>query len=698
MAKNDHPKYFVFLNEYLADLKLFLWTNHPFMTIFPLSHSTAFLTKGMEIMAQTVIEKIVQSHAVGLNPNQVVHCGDYVTLVPDHVMTHDNTSAVMGKFKGLGVPKIKNPSQPVFTLDHNIQDLSDENQAKYKAMADFAQANGVDHYPSGRGIGHQIMIEEGYVQPGGFCVASDSHSNTYGAIGALGTPVVRTDAAALWALGTVWWQIPRTVKVNLNGKMRPGVTGKDVIITLCGLYDQGEVLNAVIEFGGTGITGLSMEERLTVANMTTEWGALAGWFPVDEVTVAHMKDRQQWLRDHGVTDRITDEDISNWTNNPPVSDADAWFAAEINLDLASVTPHICGPHSVQLTASLDEFNKKKMAIHKAYLVSCTNSRLGDLEAAAAVVKGGKVAEGVEFYIAAASQPIQEQAEASGAWSTLLDAGAIALPPGCGPCIGLGVGLLEDGEVGISATNRNFRGRMGSREAEAYLASPAVVTASALAGFITGPEGMELAGEGPTRDFKEFPALGGPAAAVEILDGFPVGHEGRALVLPTNNLNTDGIYSKDYTYREDITKEKMAEVVMENYDPDFAGLVNHGDVIVSGYNFGTGSSREQAATALQAAGIQLVIAGSYSQTYLRNGINNGFVCVECPSLSDAMLAAYKSEADGGKRTIVADDPLSIDFAASTVTWRGTEYRFSPLGKPVQEVVIAGGVENQVRASL
>jgi homoaconitate hydratase len=250
-------------------------------------------------MAQTVIEKIVQSHAVGLPAGHTVRAGDYVTLVPDHVMTHDNTSAVMVKFKGLGVPRVKNPRQPVFTLDHNIQDLGEANQAKYKAIAEFAEQNGVDHYPAGRGIGHQIMVEEGYVKPGGFCVASDSHSNTYGALGALGTPVVRTDAAALWALGTVWWQVPRTVKVNLEGKLRPGVTGKDVIITLCGLYNQGEVLNAVIEFAGSGIAGLSMEERLTIANMTTEWGALAGWFPVDAATVSYMAERKAWLEGRG---------------------------------------------------------------------------------------------------------------------------------------------------------------------------------------------------------------------------------------------------------------------------------------------------------------------------------------------------------------------------------------------------------------
>jgi homoaconitate hydratase len=350
--------------------------------------------------------------------------------------------------------------------------------------------------------------------------------------------------------------------------------------------------------------------------------------------------------------------------------------------------------------SLAELDRQKKKIDKAYLVSCTNSRLGDIEAAAAVLDGfaggGKVADGVEFYIAAASKPIEQQATASGAWQKLLDAGARPLPPGCGPCIGLGVGLLEEGEVGISATNRNFRGRMGSRDAEAYLASPAVVTASALAGYITGPADLDLTDSVPERNIREFAATGGVAEAVEILDGFPAGHEGRLVWLPKDNLNTDGIYSKDWTYREDVTKEKMAEVVMENYDPAFAGLVREGDVLVAGYNFGTGSSREQAATALMAAGIALVIAGSYSQTYLRNAINNGFICVECPALIDALKEHFAAQADA--RTIIGGDTIKLDFAASTATWNGATFGFTPLGKPVQEVVIAGGVENQVRASV
>jgi len=632
-------------------------------------------------MAQTVIEKIVQSHAVNLTAGHEVRAGDYVTLVPDHVMTHDNTSAVMGKFKGLGVAKVHDPMQPIFTLDHNIQDQGEENQAKYRSIAEFAVKHGVRHYPAGRGIGHQVMVEEGYVKPGGFCVASDSHSNTYGALAALGTPVVRTDAAALWATGTVWWQVPRTIRVVLEGELRPGVTGKDLIITLCGMYNQGEVLNAVLEFAGPGVASLSMEERLTVANMTTEWGALAGWFPCDATCLAFMKERRDWLALNGVTDRISADELAAWEAAPPASDQGAAYAAEVTVDLGAVTPHVAGPHSVQVMTSLADMAAQKKTIHKAYLLSCTNARLNDLTEAADVIEGKKVADHVEMYVSAASAPIQKQAEENGAWQKLLDAGARPLPPGCGPCIGLGVGLLEDGQVGISATNRNFKGRMGSRDAEAYLASPAVVAASAMAGHIAGPAAWDLDGAVPARALEEFDVKR-EAPPVEILDGFPTAHEGRALFLPTDNL----------------TPEMMAKVVMDNYDPEFAGQVQAGDVVVSGYNFGTGSSREQAATSLQAAGIRCVVAGSYSQTYLRNAINNGFVCVECPGLSDAMRAAFAAEEKAGAKTVIGDDALQLDFQRSVATWRGTEYGFAPLGQPVQELVIAGGVENMVREKL
>ncbi len=206
---------------------------------------------------------------------------------------------------------------------------------------------------------------------------------------------------------------------------------------------------------------------------------------------------------------------------------------------------------------------------------------------------------MKFYVAAASAEVQRAAEAKGIWADIVAAGAQPLPPGCGPCIGLGTGLLEPGEVGISATNRNFKGRMGSRDAQCYLASPAVVAASAIAGYITAP--FAVPAQAAERKFAEFAAPAALAETVAILAGFPASVRGRLVFCPADNLNTDGIYGKDYTYRDDMTRALMAQVVMQNYDPQFAARTAAGDMVIGGFNFGTGSSREQAVTALQAKG-------------------------------------------------------------------------------------------------
>ena len=548
-------------------------------------------------MPQTIVEKIAQAH-LAEGPNRPLRAGDFVSIRPHHVMTHDNTSAVMSKFKGIGAKKINDPKQLVFALDHDIQNHDEANLKKYRSIEAFAKEHGVDFYPAGSGIGHQLMVERGYVVPGSFVVASDSHSNMYGALGAIGTPIVRTDAAAVWATGEFWWQIPRTIQVVLEGKLPEGVTGKDVIITLCGLYNHDEALNAAVEFTGPGVASLSMDARLSISNMSTEWGPLVGWFPVDEVTINYLRATYRRLKQMGV-ERLSEKDIENWSRNPLGPDPDASYAARIVLDLAQVTPHVSGPDTVQVMASAAELAEKKIAIQKAYLLSCTNSRVEDLDSAARILKGKKVAAGVKFYLAPASKWVQEEAERRGSWQTLLDSGAIPLPPSCGPCIGLGTGLLEPGEVGISATNRNFKGRMGSRDAKCYLGSPAVVAASAIAGYICGPRSTN--GHKPNRNYQEFSAATQPEK-VEILPGFPQQVRGRLIFLPADNVNTDAIYGKDYTYRDDMTPEMMAKVVMENYDPQFASRAQNGDIIVGGYNFGTGSSREQAVTCLKAKGI------------------------------------------------------------------------------------------------
>lgn len=653
-------------------------------------------------MKQTYTEKIAQKFAYGLEPGQSVRAGDYISIKPAYVMTHDNTGAVIPKFKGLGAKKLFNPRQVVHTLDHNIQDKSEKNLEKYRKIEEFSKSMGADFYPAGRGIGHQIMCEEGYVFPGTMVVASDSHSNMYGGLACLGTPVVRTDAAGIWATGRTWWQVPNIVKVELNGTLAKGVTGKDVIISLCGFFNNDEVLNCALEFTGDGIKYLSIEQRLTIANMTTEWGALTGLFPVDDVLIDWYKKRIAFITErglqgvpsdadgNGIHPRLNQKHLEELINSKDElkADSDAFYSKTITFDLSTVTPHVSGPNTVKKMKSIDEARNEKIKIHKAYLVSCVNSRLDDLAEAAEVLSGKKIDETVKFYVAAASNEVEEESKKRGDWQKLLDAGAIALPPGCGPCIGLGTGLLEDGEVGISATNRNFKGRMGSANAFAYLASPAVVAYSALKGFIDfdcASNGNDIKGEITTNTKTATEEI-----EVSIVDGFEEIVTGNVIFCNQNNLNTDGIYPGKYTYNDDFSKEDQAKVVMENYDPEFGKIVEAGDILVSGYNFGTGSSREQAATALKYRGIKLVIAGSFSETYKRNAINNGFLTVDCPKFYEHLNDIYGKE----ELSIKMNSEIKLNFRKSTIEFEGHIFSFSPVGVAAQELIVVGGLENWI----
>lgn len=655
-------------------------------------------------MAQNLIEKIAQKFAEGLTPGHEVHSGDYIYIQPAYVMTHDNTGAVIPKFRSIGASRMANPRQVVNTLDHNVQDSSEKNLEKYRKIEDFARSMGVDFYPAGRGIGHQIMCEEGYAWPGTMVVASDSHSNMYGGLGCLGTPIVRTDAAAIWATGRTWWKVPPVARVTFTGSLRPGVTGKDVIITLCGLFNSDDVLNHAIEFNGEGVDHLSVDQRLTIANMTTEWGALAGVFPVDAVTIAWLHERAAFIAARGLEGVPSDADgggshprmnstrIATLEANPPTADSDAFYAKEITLDLGSVRPYISGPNHVKTMTAVSDLRERKLKIDKAYLVSCVNSRVEDIAEAAAVVRGKRVADGVKFYIAAASSEVQKESERRGDWQALLDAGAIALPPGCGPCIGLGTGLLEAGEVGISATNRNFKGRMGDATAQAYLASPAVVAASAIAGHVHLPG--EFDGIAPAGEIRANRREGVARGETVIVDGFPELLEGELLFCHQDNLNTDGIYPGKYTYNDDFTAAQQAEVAMENYDPAWQQLAQDGDILAGGFNFGTGSSREQAATALKHRGIRLVLAGSLSETYARNAINNGFLVVEAPEL----IMDLKQRFGTDDLTVRTGLHASVDFRRSEIVVDGKAYAMDPVGPAAQELILLGGLESWVSAHL
>ncbi len=653
---------------------------------------------------QNLVEKIAQRFAVGLESDHIVKAGDYLSIRPAHVMTHDNTGAVIPKFKSIGATRVASSRQPVFALDHDIQDTGEKNLEKYRKIENFAKEHGIDFYPAGRGIGHQIMCEEGYVWPGTLVVASDSHSNMYGGLGCLGTPVVRTDAAAIWATGRTWWQVPPVARMELRGRLVPGVTGKDVIVTLCGLFNKDEILNHAVEFVGDGVAGLNIEQRLTIANMTTEWGALVGIFPIDEVAVAWLQLRAEFIARRGLAGVPSDVDgkgahprvnkarIDELRKNVTLADPDAYYAKELTLDLGSVQPFVSGPNTVKTMASISEIRAKKIGIQKAYLVSCVNSRVEDLAEAAALVRGKQVADGVEFYVAAASSEVQAESERRGDWQILLDAGAIPLPPGCGPCIGLGRGLLQENEVGISATNRNFKGRMGAPSAQAYLASPAVVAASAVAGVIDLPG--EFTASRPIGEVHARQRDGAPVGVVSIIEGFPEALEGELIFCHQDNLNTDGIFPGKYTYQDDFTPRQQAKVVMENYDPEFGTIVKAGNILVGGFNFGTGSSREQAATSLKYRGIRLVFAGSFSETYKRNAINNGFLVIDAPDLVRDLKAKFGAE----KLTVKTGIQAKVDFRRSQIEAAGKTYTIDPVGAAAQELVLTEGLENWVKRNL
>ncbi|KPM44278.1 Homoaconitase, mitochondrial [Neonectria ditissima] len=675
---------------------------------------------------------IVQRYAVDTK-GKLVRSGDYISLEPERSMSHDNSHAIITKFKALGATQVKRPKHIVFTIDHNVQDTSQANLNRYSQIEAFAKQHGIDWYPVGRGIGHQIMVEEGYAWPGTMVVASDSHSTHYGAVGCLGTPIVRTDAASILGTSRTWWQIPPIARVTLKGTLPTGVTGKDVIVALCGLF-KSDVLNHAIEFNGSEETmaSLSIDTRMTISNMSCEWGALTGLFPIDhtlerwlraKATEAAMLDG---LDERTTRQRITHERIDELFANPITADNGAQYAKQLYIDLSTLSPHISGPNSTKIATPLNELAPQKIKINRAYTKVIKD---------AAEANGGsipKVADDVQLYIAAASLPEQKAAEDAGDWQVLIDAGAKALPSGCAMCIGLGEGLLEPDGTGISSSNRNFRGRLGARTAHAYLASPEIVAASALSGIISGPgayevpadwsgvkygfgngaepstvnqlsnmveqlesliDGIESAGPDPSTS---------KSAATQVLSGFPERISGEILFCDADNLDTDAIYPGRMTYQDQVSKADMAAVCMENYDPDFGASARPNDILVAGYNMGCGSSREQAATALLARQIPLVVAGSFGNIFLRNSINNALICLEMPRLVKRLRARFPSDSRMPTRRTgwtltwdVKNSVVEVREGDGGETW--TE-KVGELPANIQEIIAHGGLEAWVKGQV
>ena len=413
-------------------------------------------------MGQTIIEKIL-SNKSGKN----VTVGDIVVATVDYVMGQDGTSPLaINAYRAMEGKKLFDPARVALVIDHSSPSPLEAVSNLHTLMRSFARETGCKLYDVGEGVCHQLMLETGRIGPGSLVVGADSHTCTYGALNAFSTGVGSTDLAAALISGKMWFKVPETIKFVCNGKLPPGVYSKDLILFLIGQVTADGATYLSAEYTGEAIRAMSIEARFTVANMAIEMGAKAGLMEADEKTF-------DWVKRFGGSGF-----------EAVAADADAVYARVLEYDVSALEPQLAKPHRVDNVAPLSEL--AGTPIHEAVIGTCTNGRLEDLRIAAEILKGRKVSPDVRFIIAPASREIYVQAMREGLLETLVLAGGAVVTPGCGPCVGTHNGVPSDGETVISTANRNFKGRMGNRNAEIYLGSPATVVASAITGKITDP--------------------------------------------------------------------------------------------------------------------------------------------------------------------------------------------------------------------
>lgn len=417
----------------------------------------------------TMAEKILAAHA-GLEevvPGQLIECD------LDLVLSNDVTSPIAIKeFNKVGVEKVFDPTKIALVPDHYVpnKDIAAAEQAKM--TREFAHAQGITHYyeVGCMGVEHALLPEQGVVGAGDLIIGADSHTCTYGALGAFATGVGSTDAAIGYATGKAWFKVPESILFNINGELRPGVTGKDIILYIIGMIGVDGALYAAMEFRGNAIENLSMDERLSISNMAIEAGGKAGLIAVDEVTRKYMDGR-------------VEKPYTEYHSDP-----DAQYAKVYDIDAADIVPTVAFPHLPSNTRPASE--ARDITIDQSVIGSCTNGRIEDMRQAAEILKGRKVHPNVRCIIIPATQQVYRQCIDEGLMDIFLDANCAVSTPTCGPCLGGYMGILAAGERAIATTNRNFVGRMGDPTSEVYLSSPVVAAASAILGHIGLPEDLD----------------------------------------------------------------------------------------------------------------------------------------------------------------------------------------------------------------
>ena len=414
-------------------------------------------------MGHTFAEKVLARKA-GLDS---VTPGQIVTVRPDVLLTHDNTAAISKQFRRIGVERVADPSISVIVLDHVVPAADETYATNHKVIRAFVAEQGIEaFYDVGEGICHQVLPEKGHAWPGAVIVGSDSHTPTHGAFGAFSAGIGRTEAAAVMATGQIWLRVPETFRIVVKGKLPARVMAKDVILHIIGDLGADGADYRSVEFAGETIRDMSIASRMVLTNMAAEMGAKNGVVEPDEKTRAWLRGRVS--RDYAEVH----------------ADPDATYEQIIEYDVGELVPQVAQPHTVDNVVPVTEIAGLK--VDQALIGTCTDGRLEDLAAAAEILRGKHIASGVRLLVLPASREILLAAIEQGIVTDLVAAGATLLNPGCGPCLGAHEGCMAPGEVTISTANRNFKGRMGSKEAFIYLASPATVAASALAGVIADP--------------------------------------------------------------------------------------------------------------------------------------------------------------------------------------------------------------------
>ncbi|MCF8110082.1 MAG: 3-isopropylmalate dehydratase large subunit [Desulfobacteraceae bacterium] len=544
-------------------------------------------------MGKTLIERILARHS------------EKDEIKPEEIIDIKIDTRAARDFGGANVVKnlennnlsIEDPQKTFFTFDTNPGGSDQKYAANQQYCRMFARRNNIKVFDINMGIGTHQAIDSGLVWPGSTFVSTDSHSNIMGSVGAFGQGLGDKDMAAVWAYGSIWYKVPESVKLNFHGKRPENVTAKDIVLNLLSRFGASTLLGTAVEFSGDAVEELTLDERITIASMGTEMGAITLLFAPNEQILKTLKERSA----KGYETIRADED--------------AVYSKEYDMDISLFEPMISCPGHPHDVTTFDKLKRTK--IDSAFIGSCTNGRMEDLRAAGAILQNRKLAPGVVLKIVPSTDAIWRQAMDEGLIKTFKEAGALVSNAGCAGCAAGQVGQNGPGEVTVSTGNRNFAGKQG--KGEVYLASPGVVAASAVAGYITTPDNipekpMTFESRQVYKKTKET-----ENKKSEKYDR-PTVVEGKTWFINVDDIDTDMIFHNKYLHITDM--EEMGQYALDNLEgwEDFAQKASPGDIIITGKNFGAGSSRQQAVDCFKSLGISCILAESFGAIYERNAIN------------------------------------------------------------------------------